>query len=586
MGYAIKISFAEKGGILSRLFLWKRRIFMGKYGCGIIFFLIFLTTAGLSYAENNVLSGPVDLTLEPVLSSEWAGYIQDETLYIRRFRDEPIRIASGKEAGAVITDPHILVIGKKVFVSYVERVMDKSRLLLTAVVSDQDKISREEKEISKGGTILQTHLLNDEKDRLFLIELVSGKKHEIVVHLSSNGGDSFQKIKLETDETDSVLGSRPIVINDVLYLFSVFSRQEKTFVGLSAFEMPALKLLESRVLKESGGVSFIEAVKVIDRPMLIYKSYHANKFGLEGFIKSEGLWEQFSIKDAQDMDVARINAYVWSDGRILIVYSGEERDKFKQRIYAAVSEDKGRNWSVKRIDDKEFDNTRSWLPRIAVEGDKVMVVWEDARDIRSEVMMKLSRDRGKTWLKNNTPLSNPKHYSFRPRISFAEGTFYIAWHQFRDDEKKTADMAFMRISWDDAVGMNSQKPDGITNEKKEALLRGRVNAYWKGMVEKDLNVTYAIHDPFFRARMPFDYYSAHRGPMVYHSYSMESSRIEGNIAYVRVKVRYEVPKLTILGKDTAIPPKEIMTEDTYLFIDGMWYRQFVDAMSGGSAIEY
>ena len=54
--------------------------------------------------------------------------------------------------------------------------------------------------------------------------------------------------------------------------------------------------------------------------------------------------------------------------------------------------------------------------------------------------------------------------------------------------------------------------------------------------------------------------------MVYHNYNIESLKIEGNVASVRIKVKYDVPKIIILGKEASIPPKEITIEDTYLFI--------------------
>jgi len=38
------------------------------------------------------------------------------------------------------------------------------------------------------------------------------------------------------------------------------------------------------------------------------------------------------------------------------------------------------------------------------------------------------------------------------------------------------------------------------------------------------------------------------------------------VASVRIKVKYDVPKIIILGKEASIPPKEITIEDTYLFI--------------------
>ena len=166
------------------------------------------------------------------------------------------------------------------------------------------------------------------------------------------------------------------------------------------------------------------------------------------------------------------------------------------------------------------------------------------------------------------------------------GKFYAAWDQFRDDEKKAADLVMVKMKWNEMLKMESGKDKPITLKKKEALLRERVNAYWKGMLKKNMKVTYEIHDPFYRARIPFDYYSSHRGPMVYHHYSLEEVKIEGNVAMVKIKVNYDVPKILLMGKETSIPPKEVVVEDTYLFIDGKWYRRFVDAMSGGSSIDY
>jgi len=144
----------------------------------------------------------------------------------------------------------------------------------------------------------------------------------------------------------------------------------------------------------------------------------------------------------------------------------------------------------------------------------------------------------------------------------------------------------VKLKWDEVVKIASKKEKGISLKKKEALLRERVRAYWEGMIKKDLKTTYNTHDPFYRARIPFDYYASHRGPMVYHNYNIESLKIEGNVASVRIKVKYDVPKIIILGKEASIPPKEITIEETYLFIDGTWYRKFVDALSGGSAINY
>jgi hypothetical protein len=347
-----------------------------------------------------------------------------------------------------------------------------------------------------------------------------------------------------------------------------------------------MKIKEDRVLKKTKGISFIEALKPGGTPLVIYKAMHENVFYLEGFLKRDDSWKATEIKAAQGLDVARMDYHVWNDGRILIVFSGEERGKSKQKMYAGVSEDKGENWDVKRIDNKKFDNTKAWLPRMAVDGHNVVVVWEDSRNIRSGVWAKLSPDRGKTWLTRDILISDNKAYAFRPRITFAKKAFHIAWDQFKDDEKKVASLALVKMNWDNLAKIASKKEKSLSPEKKEALLRERVDAYWKGMVTGDLKTTYEIHDPFYRARIPLDYYTSHRGPMVYHQYRIEDVTIEDNVAMVKIKVTYEIPRITILGRDTSMPPKEVTAEDTYLFLDGTWYRKFVDALSGGSAIDY
>lgn len=126
----------------------------------------------------------------------------------------------------------------------------------------------------------------------------------------------------------------------------------------------------------------------------------------------------------------------------------------------------------------------------------------------------------------------------------------------------------------------------MSSKEKELSLRARVNAYWKAMIKKDIKTVYMLHDPFYRAKIPFEYFNAHRGPMVYHDYSIEGIKIEGNIASVKMRVKYEVPRFIIHGKESSIPPKEVVAEDTYLFVDGKWFRKFVDVISDGSAIDY
>jgi hypothetical protein len=554
---------------------------MRKHAIATILLVLFTLSSVWGFEK----TGPVDFTLEPILSSDWVCYIQDRNLFIRRMGSPPLKLQGGKDTANLVMSPSVSVVKDSVFVAWIEKGSGTNRVFFTSS-RDNGKTTGKPLELSSNTKATQVRLLVDGKERLYLIEASSGKEPEITLHLSLDRGETFKKIPIKIEGFEALYNPTSVAINDMLYMFFYGVREGKKQIGVKTFEVSTQKPMEYHMLKETAEVSFIEPFVLKNRAAVIYKTAREGKFVLEGAVRGDAEWEVFSIPAAEGLDVARMDLSTWKDGRALVVFSGEEKGKFKQRIYAAVSEDRGRNWDVTRIDHREFDNTTAWLPRMAVDGERVAVVWEDSRDIRSAVRMRLSPDRGKSWIERDVRISDEKHYALRPRISFAGGAFYAVWDQFRTDEKVVADMVMTKLSWAEAVKMASKKEKGMDPKKKEASLRARANAYWKGMVKKDMKVTYEIHDPFYRAKVPFNVYASQRGSIVYHSYHVGEIKIEGNVATVKLTINYEVPKIILMGKETSMPPKEVATEDTYLFIDGKWYRKFVDAMSGGSAIDY
>lgn len=336
------------------------------------------------------------------------------------------------------------------------------------------------------------------------------------------------------------------------------------------------------------GVSFLYALDVAGQPAVLYKTFRDQHFILEGLLKKTGgQWTHFTIPQTRALDVARIDAHAWPDnGRILVVYSGAPEGEMRgkgQRIYAATSDDFGKTWSVRRLD-RAPDNTRSWLPRLAVLGDRVAAVWEDGRDIRSRIRLAFSPDRGQTWSPEEVAVSAVDSIAFRPLIQAYNNKFYIAWYQFRDDARRDADIYLTHISWDEGMRLASKPVKQIPPEEKRRVLETRVKAYWQAMLRGNHQTTYALHDPFFRARMNFESYVSRRGPMRYLEYGLREMKIQGNTASVKVWVRYEVPRIRILGQERSIPATETVIEDTYLGLDDTWFRKYIDPMSGGSAI--
>jgi hypothetical protein len=539
-----------------------------------------------AHAWGYVKAGPVDHTLEPILSADWVCYIQEQDLYIRGIQTPPVKIRDSSEAGAGITSPQLMVSGDMLVLLWIEKGAGGNKMLLR-ISRDKGKTFEPFQLLETGKSLSSARAVIDTKGRLCCIGISQGEEALLSLHVSLDHGRKFNKYSFAEASPVTIYNLTPVITDTMIYLFySGISKGVKA-MGVVPFDLSSGELQGNTILQETEeGVSFQEAFQVGNQPVVLYKTSRNQTYVLEGQAKISEKWRKLAVQEAEGLDVARLDAYVWDDGRILAVFSGEDRGKNKQRVYAAISEDIGKSWQVQRIDSKGSDNTRSWLPRLAVDGNNVAVVWEDSRDIRSGIRMKISSDRGKTWYERDIPVSEGKYYAFRPRISSVKKTLNIAWHQYRNDERRTADIVIQSLQWDKALKMARQKENPVALDKRERLLRERVNAYWKGMVKKDNKATYSIHDPFYRARVPYDSYMAHRGLILYRSYNIEDVKIRGNEAIVKVKVKYEVPKLIILGKETSVPLTEMITEDVYLFIDGTWHRKFVDAMSGGSSIDY
>lgn len=550
--------------------------------CLIFLILIFFLTG---WAWGSVKTGPVDITIEPILSSEWSCYIQDGDLYVKTITSPPLKIRDAKEARASILSPSLKVKEDTLFISWIEKGVQGNRLFFTSIRS-KDKPTAKPLELAVKTKATRARIFTSDAGKLYVLEVFQGNKPEVFINLSSDSGTTFKRVPLDTEGIEFMFNLSPVVIDNTLYVFFSGATGGKNYLGMKAYEFPSLKIKDSALIKDTGSISFIEAFSVKGKPVAVYKTVRDKKFVLDVAVRGNKEWKTFPIKEAEGLDVARMDYHVWKNGRVLVVFSGEERYKFKQRIYAATSEDGGKNWEVKRIDTREFDTTRSWLPRMAVNGERVAVVWEDSRDIRSRIRMKLSPDRGKVWLKRDIPVSDSKFYAFRPRISSENENIYLAWHQYKTDKKRDADIVMLKLKWQKAFEMAEEKKDVISRKEKKELLLDSVKRYWKGMINKDFKTTYELHDPFYRARIQLNYYSSRRGPMVYHEDEILDVQIRGNEAVVKSRVKYEIPSFRIMGKETSMPPRDFPIEDTWLFIDGKWYRKFVDALSGGSAIKY
>lgn len=127
----------------------------------------------------------------------------------------------------------------------------------------------------------------------------------------------------------------------------------------------------------------------------------------------------------------------------------------------------------------------------------------------------------------------------------------------------------------------------MTGAEKEVLLKQRIMAMWIAQVGGDREVMYDFYDPFFRARSSKKAFAGKSIPIHYFNPQIAAVDIKGNVANVSVKMEYEIKDIMApSGKLLSQPMTKTATKETWLFIDGTWYREYFDAFTESSMADY
>lgn len=530
--------------------------------------------------------GPVDISLEPLLCATSAGFIGAGDLYLAEVgRSEPILVRRRPEGG-VIMSPQMAPLGRGTLVAWLEQGRGRTgNSLLVARAGQEGPSDPTPSVIAEGisATLLRTALGDGV---IALVDAATQGEPSLFLSLSRDGGGNFQRTRIPVDTLERLHEVAVALAGDAVLIAVQGEKQDQSFI--TVIDYPLVGNVPTRIedVATAAVTPLIEILPLQPTPAVLFKNAEGDHLGLSIATKKGSDWSVAQMPGTEGLDVARLDQLAWPDGRVLIVFSAERPGQQKQRVFASVSDDGGHAWRTAQLDSARFANTRAWLPRAAAAGQIVAVVWEDSRDIRARIRLQYSRDRGATWLPHDVTISDPQYHALRPRIfADAEGVT-VAWHQYDTDARQLAYLALRRLTWDRLLAL-AEEPSLITDdEQSEKTLLHSVNRYWKAMVDRDLKTSYEAHDPFFRAKMPFLQYQVNRGLMVYHSFVVEKAEIFGNEASVKVSVNYSVPHVRIMGDTHSLPARDFLIEETWLRVDGVWTRKYVDALSGGSAIQY
>ena len=128
--------------------------------------------------------------------------------------------------------------------------------------------------------------------------------------------------------------------------------------------------------------------------------------------------------------------------------------------------------------------------------------------------------------------------------------------------------------------------EDLGSPEKAALLRERAHDLWSAFVKEDFEKAYQLYDPFVRAKKEKSTFIANLGKIKYSAFEIMDIMIEGNVAQVKVKIDYSMPKTKMNKLEFFVPPSQREIEDKWIYVYDNWYKEWYSEMMGSGAVEY
>ncbi|MEA1051513.1 sialidase family protein [Lamprobacter modestohalophilus] len=362
-----------------------------------------------------------------------------------------------------------------------------------------------------------------------------------------------------------------------------------------------------RIVAEDVQITpLIRAFRSGDRWFVLWHTQHkddrAQPFSLHlAYTDDEGkTWEREDIAALRGYDVVSADIATDDDGRIFVAVDALDRAAnsrgAKMGIWLIRSLDRGSTWSVENMRPGETMSVfhgRNPSVTLGPGKDQALVIWEDWQTIRPRLFGSLSDDNGKSWTVVNQLLPNQPDGNLSLRFSvgsldLADGRYQVIAEQYSDTfgEKylvqfdfSAADFIAAAKSEQPMASATSQQSESTVDTADDArldALRERVAAFWKAMEEGDFSTAYQFYDPFFRALNSEQRFTALTGKITYADYETIDITLTGSLAQANGTVRSNVIPFRAPTTGELIEQEErwVPILDTWLWIDGQWYREF------------
>lgn len=288
-------------------------------------------------------------------------------------------------------------------------------------------------------------------------------------------------------------------------------------------------------------------------------------------------WSPFDLTELRGHGVETIETA--ANGREIVLAlgiapRGHARSAFRE-VWIVRSEDNGASWqTAQTVRAVEAGYAIAKAPKVAFLADsRLVVVWEDWREIRSRIRYSLSEDGGRTWAVRDgrLPVRDEKsvllHFFSKALIPDGKGGLHLIAEEMTDQYLRKELLQY------DVSATQLLRPVAPP-EPTLIGLEERISAYWTALINADYKAAFDEIDPFFRARVPFSEYLQAAGRIKYEAFKIKEVRQEGHLAHVRQIVTASVPPFFNKGKLVEVPKMERPIDTTWLWVDGRWVFQY------------
>ena len=266
-----------------------------------------------------------------------------------------------------------------------------------------------------------------------------------------------------------------------------------------------------------------------------------------------------------------------SNGRVHLVWMRDRTDE-KTRIMRGSFDLRQNKWlsAAQRLDMKDFDITRSTSPVIhTTPKGPLVAAWVDFRDIRSNIYLSTSEDRGQTWSIAQPLLKQGEVAAGWPKLIPWQEEIAITYETYPGDVATSGKFHVRHLpaAQDGKSLLGLAESTQISEIARKARLNERVKTLWDSRVASNYEPTYDMFDFAYKAVTPKKHYLDNVGVISYLSYTVDSVYLQGNVATANMKLRYEVkPTMNpFSGKSITVPAVDVDTPTQWVWVANDWY---------------